>query len=139
MEVYIPKSFDQSPITPGVYKATITKSDLKRTKDNTKDMISLQFTISSNGPDPNEKTMGRKLFENLLLTEDSLWRADLVFKAATGKKIPEVLEPEKSYSTDEFYGFFSNLVINKEVILVVGVEVYEGKTQNKVSEVRSAS
>jgi hypothetical protein len=135
MKLFIPKDMGVKAISEAVYQGTISKVELRTSKKGDP-MISYEYTILSQGPDPEEKTIGRKVFDQSVLTDDVLWRHNIIVKAATGQEIPQLLEPEKEYSIDELFGAISNWVLNKNVILVIGKESYEGKENNKVKEVR---
>jgi len=139
MNVVIPnkEELQPKPVSEGVYKAQV-KMELKTSSTN-KPMIQYTFTITSQGPNPMEKTIGRKVFDNPVIQDDTLWRHDIYLKAATGLQIPDIVEPGTSVTEEEFYMILKNHVEGKEVAVVVGTEVYEGVARNRVKEVKSLS
>jgi len=125
------------PIATGIYKATVTDMKLEKTKETGKDMIVAELTIQTQGPNPPDmKVIGRKLFDNLVVDEKTMWKVSSFLKACTGRDIVDHFGQGEEMGIDPFYMKYSNLCINKEVVLVVTTEKYEGNDVNRVKEVR---
>jgi hypothetical protein len=91
--------------------------------------MSLELTITSNAPDGSADTVGRKLFDNITFTEESLWKANLVFNMVTGQDLPE-----NEYSPDELFDLIWNTVQNKGVMLELAVDTYQDQKRMKISK-----
>lgn len=111
MKVTVPESFAPPTIPPFVYKASITAIETKVASTGSL-MVTCEYTLLSEGNDPTQTTTGRKLFDNLVLSDAALWRANATVKAATGSNIPK-----GDYEVDELAGIISNLLLNKEVMV----------------------
>jgi len=129
------------PFSAGVYKGVVSSPlQLKKTKTN-KDMIVAEIIITSQGPNSTEKTIGRKLFENLVVADNMMWNLDNFLKACTGQGLLSHFNSGDNVEIDPFFMKFNNLCSGKEVILVVGVEkitdgARAGEDSNVIKEVR---
>jgi hypothetical protein len=129
------------PFSAGVYKGIVgTPMKLQKTKSG-KDMMVAEIIITTQGPNSNEKTIGRKLFENLVIAENMMWNLDNFLKACTGRGITEHWNEGDSLEVDPFFMKFSNLCCGKEVVVVVTVEKItdgpkKGEDSNVIKEVR---
>lgn len=137
MKINVPENMGPQPVPDFVYKASITKTEVKAALTGSL-MVVCEYTILSEGNDPTQNTVGRKVFDNLVLQESTLWKVNIAVKAATGQNIPK-----GDYEIDELAGLISNLLLNKEVMLKIGTEnikregvVTEDK-RNVVKEIRA--
>lgn len=130
MEITIPKKEDlmPKPISEGVYLANISKMEWEISKSG-KPMSNTEFTVISDGPDPNEKTKGKKLFEYIVIHPDTLWRVSEFLKNVCGKDIVDLFGVGEKVTENEIFMRMKNECLNKEVKLSVGIEMYkeEGK------------
>jgi hypothetical protein len=136
MKIHVPKGLGPQPVPGGSYRARISKVELGVTKSSGKDMINFEYTILSNGPG-GETTIGRKVFDNPVVQENTMWRINIPFQACTGEELPE-----GDYSIDEFFMIIKNSCLNKEVIVDVAVEIIKegaraGEETNKLTSVHS--
>lgn len=128
------------PISAGVYKAAVSEFRLDKTKTN-KDMITATLTVTTPGPNANEKTVGRKLSERLVISPETMWRVDNFLKACTGQGLLSHFSEGESLTPDVFFMKISSVCQGREVIVVVGVEKITegertGKDTNVVKEIR---
>lgn len=130
------------PVSAGVYKAVVgTPMSLKKTRDTNKDMMVAELVITTQGPNTGETTIGRKLFENLVVSPETMWVLDGFLKACTGQGLLEHWSEGESMEIDPFFMKFNNLCGGKEVVVVVGVEVIKdgprkGEPTNVIKEIR---
>lgn len=132
MFINIPKPEDllPKPVSAGVYQANVTGTNVKQTQKGDP-MISVEYTITSQGADPEEKTIGRKVFDNLIINEQSLWKIAIVVKALTGQDLPT-----GQMSVDEFINLITSAIQGKSCLIRVDTETYEGVVRNRVREVK---
>ena len=128
------------PISAGVYKANVSEFKFDKTKTG-KDMITATLTVTSQGPNANEKTQGRKLFERLVISPETMWRVDIFLNACTGQGLLTHFSSGEEISPDMFFMKISNLCQGREVIAVVAVEKITegeraGEDTNVVKELR---
>lgn len=123
----------QEPVPPGFYKALINEAKFKMSSTG-KPMIVVEYTLQSQSNETKMKTIGRKIFENLVITMDSLWRANNVVNAATGRDIPE-----KTYTQEELVQTIIAAVKGKAVLVKVETRTYEGALQNEIKEVKKSA
>lgn len=123
MDVRIPtqEELRPKPVSEGVYKAR-SKTTVKRSSTN-KDMIEVEYTLLSQGPNPTEQTIGRKVFENVVIAENTLWRVDQYCQALTSRGIYDLFQPGEQVSSEILAMRISNETNNKECVVTVGVEV----------------
>lgn len=119
------------PISPGIYRASSQAKVSKTPKGDP--MIVVEFTITSQGPNPSEKTIGRKVYENLPVMEKTLWKIAATVKALTGQDLPE-----GDVNLEEFCLMLTSALSNRDAMLKIDVENYEGKKNNKVKEIIAA-
>jgi len=112
----------------GLYKATFTGRKVSTSSQGNPQMR-LELTINSSSPAEGVETVGRKVFDNITFTEESLWKANLVFNVVTGSDIPE-----EEYSADELFDLIWNNVQNKQVTLELEEEQYEGRKRMRISK-----
>lgn len=129
------------PFSAGVYKGVVSNTKLEKTKTG-KDMIVLEITVNSQGPNTNEKTIGRKLFENVVISPETMWRVDIVLKACTGQGLLAHFSEGDNVGIDPFYMKVSGLCQGREVVIVVGVEKITdgdkaGEDRNVIKELRA--
>ena len=139
MQIVMPETFGSKPVAPGAYGAAITNVELKKTKDGTKDMALVEFTLTTQGPDPAEKTIGRKVFDNPVITEETLFRVNNLLKAATGQELNQIFTVGQPVTTEEIFMRVHNEILGRNVVVIVTQETYEGVTRNKVKEVKQVT
>ena len=139
MEIVIPDKKDlmPKPVSEGVYKCLITKMEREISKKG-KIMSNNEYTIQSQGPDPAEKTIGRKVFDYVVIHPDTLWRVSDFLKKACGKDIVDLFGVGEKVTEDEIFMRMKNECLNKEVLVAVTVEMYkeEGSTTDPVPQNR---
>lgn len=126
MFITVPDNLGVKPIPEGIYKAIVSGMGLK-TSSTGKPMIAITYTLI--GGDH----AGRKINDNIVLDENVLWRANILYSACTGKNIPA-----GQYSVDELFQLIQSGVLNKEVLVRLVIELYEGQERNRIKEVRKA-
>ena len=114
----------------GIYKAVISGRKVTTSKEAGNPLMQIEFTITSPGPDPKVETIGRKLWDNLTFTEQSIWKSNFLHVAVTGQDIPD-----KEFSSDEFFAYMWNVVQNKPVLLEVVEGSYNGQARMEISKV----
>lgn len=146
MKITVPEKFGIDPVAAGVYKALVSKTEVVTTEAKpgkaSKPMIKVEYTLQSQGPNPQEKTIGRKVFDNLVISEETLWRVDIAVRAATGAGIPK-----GDYEIDELVMKLTSLIENKEVMLRLDVEpakdksgqVVAGQFRNVIKETKAVA
>lgn len=118
----------------GIYRATITGRKIATSKSSGNPKMQLEFTLNSEGPNPAVKTIGKAVYDNLTFTEDSLWRANLLFNVVSGGQ--DI--PAADYTPDEFFNMLWNACQNKQLVIEITDEVYEGTARPKVSRYQAA-
>lgn len=110
------------PVEPGIYEARIN-SELT-TSANGKPMAKVTYTLS--GTNPSGKSVaGRKVIENIVFSNETLWKVNQPYKAIMGEDIPE-----GDFTVDELYGLFKETTENKRVSIEVIIEPYQDKDGN---------
>jgi len=132
MRVVVPKDLGTQPIPAGVYRAIYKKHTLSMSQQNNPVMWTT-FTVLSQGPSSEVNTVGRVVTSNLTFTEDSMWRANQLYRAVTGRD----LEPGE-YNAEELAEMIANAARTKEVVIVVDVDEYQGTKRNRITEIRPA-
>jgi len=133
MKIAVPKDLGYSPIPDGVYRASITGYKV-RTSEKGHPLIGLELTLLTESPDPNVSTVGRKVFTNLTMTEESLWWSNSFFRAVHGKDIPE-----GEYEVDELINLLTSHLLQGEVLVRIQEGTGpDGRKRSEVREVRRA-
>jgi len=132
MRIVIPNDMTLPPIPPATYRATISDQKYK-TSSSGNPMLVLTLTLKSQGPIPEIKTVGRKLPDMIPITEDTLWRLNMVFKACTGADLPA----GKDFSVEELISFVVSNVLNKEVVVLTDNETYQGTVRSRIKAYNS--
>jgi hypothetical protein len=127
MRIVIPQELSLPPIPPAAYRAKITAGKYK-TSSNGNPMLCLDVVLMSQGPVAEIKTVGRKLVDQIVIQEDTLWRLNLPFKACTGSDLPA----GKEFSVEELCNFVTSNVVNKEVVVSTDNETYQGSLRSKI-------
>jgi hypothetical protein len=127
MRIVIPNELTLPAIPPGAYKARISGYKYK-TSNQGNPMMQLELTLLSQGPNAEVKTINRKVVDMIPITEETIWRANMVFKACTGADLVAGTE----YSVEEFINYLAGNVVNKEVVINLDVEQYQGQIRNRV-------
>lgn len=134
MLINIPKSVGQNNVPPAIYKVLCTGVK-HRTSQAGNLVIQPELTIQNQGPDASVKTIGRKLFGNWTLTEDSLGIVNTGYKAFTGHDLPA-----GDFEVEQLIDMISNDILNKECLVQVemrtgtdGVERNDIKKYTKIS------
>jgi len=117
----------QDPVPAGIYQAKYNNHSLKDSKAGNP-TIWLTFVLETQGANPEIKTIGKKVVDNITLTEDSLWRANELYNAATGEDLPQ-----RAFETEEeFTAFLVAALQNKPLLLDISIGVYKGKPRNSI-------
>ncbi|MGW8177342.1 MAG: DUF669 domain-containing protein [bacterium] len=127
MRIVIPEQLSLPPIPPGAYRATITDTKYQ-TSQNQNPMLRLELTLRSQGPIAEVNTVGRKVFDRIMLMEEAMWRLNLPFKAVTGQDLPKGQE----FSVEELCNFIRSHVLNKDVVVNTDLEEYQGTMRERV-------
>lgn len=113
MRVKLPKSLNdvesssREPIDAGTYDAVISNITEKTGASSGKPYLSLELTVA----DSDEDFGGRKVFDNVSLSENALWKLKQLTDA-TG------IDIDDEFDTEDFLG--------EEVTIVVDIEQTEG-------------
>lgn len=112
----------------GTYRATITGRKVATAKSSGNPKMQLELTLNSEGPNKEVKTVGKCVYDNITFTEDSMWKANLLFSVLTGKDIPVA-----DYTPDELFNLIWNAAQNKSLIVEIADEVYDGVARPRVT------
>jgi hypothetical protein len=114
-----------SPLPEATYHVRVDKADFKLSREKQNPMASVQFTVF--GPEEAEEFHGRKLFENLMLSGEGMFRTRQLLEAA-GQNEDFVLE-----DTDQLIGLEVQAVVQleKERKDAASGEIYGAR--NKIS------
>jgi hypothetical protein len=99
----MPKS---EPVPEGTYSLRCDKADYKESKEKKRPMAECMFTIF--GPPEAEQYHGRKIFDNLMLSGDGLFRLRSLLEA--------------SGEDDDFVFEDTDQLVGREVAATIGVE-----------------
>ena len=113
----------------GLYKATITGRKIATAKSSGNPKMQIELTLNSEGPNTDVKTIGKCVYDNITFTEDSIWRANLLYSAVTGGQ--DI--PRADYTADEFFNLLWSVCQNRQLIIEVTDEVYEGVARPRVT------
>jgi hypothetical protein len=127
MRIVIPNALTLPAIPPGAYKARISGYKYK-TSNQGNPMMQLELTLLSQGPNAEVKTINRKVVDMIPITEETIWRANMVFKACTGTDLVAGTE----YTVEDLINYIAGNIMNKEVVINVDVEQYQGQMRNRV-------
>ena len=130
MEVKVPnaKLMRPDPIPVATYEASMTSAVPATAQGTGNPMLKVVFTLHSEGPNPEIKTIGRTVKDNLTITPESLWRINMLFLACTGKDLPEA-----NYSLEDFQNLVTGNCMNKQILVDTASEVYQGRPQSKIT------
>ena len=132
MKIHVPKDLSLPVVPPAVYKASVTGYKVKTSQEGNL-YILWEFTLLSQGPTAEVNTVGRKVFDQTTFTEDSLWRLHQLMEATTGKGLKE-----GDYEVDELVAYATSHILNKDVVINVVTDVYQGQNRTRVREFRKA-
>ena len=94
------------PLPEGIYHVRLDKAEYKTSKEKQNPMAAVQFTVF--GPEDQEQYHGRKLFENLMLSGEGMFRTRQLLEA--------------SGESDDFVLEDTEQLLNREVAAVVQLE-----------------
>lgn len=106
----------------GSYKAMITESEVKKTKGNDGEFLSLKIEIVDG------EFKNRKLFDNLNLWNKSEKAVEIATRSLKSIEVAVGLT-EKLKRSEQLH--------NKPMVIVVGQEQYNGETKNKIKGYKS--
>jgi hypothetical protein len=113
MKIVVSKEqLTQIPIPKAVYKA-VYKQHKKKESEAGNPTLWVTFSILSQGPGE-MNTVGKSVTDNITFSEDSMWRANDLYKAATG--------------SDMVIGAIRDV----ELALTVTIDTYKGQNRNKI-------
>lgn len=127
MKIVIPKELSLPSIPPGVYRATFTGHKY-RTTSTEKPALQLELTLKTQGPNPDVKTVGRKIFDLITLSEDTMWRLNMPFKAVTGVDLPAGTE----FSVEELIAFVTGSLMGQDVVINTDLREYQGTMRDNI-------
>lgn len=128
MDIHVPNSEElrPQPVPEGIYSALLESVKTSVTT-NGNPFISITFVLQSQGPGE-EKTIGRKVFDNVVVTPQTLWKVNQLYFSFTKQDLPE-----GDYSVEELVSLVTSaLHPNQNCNIKVAQELYEGVTRNKV-------
>lgn len=115
------------PVEPGIYEALL-RSELVESKTG-KPMVKVTYTLAGTSPS-GRSVAGRKVFDNIVLQIETLWKLNQPYKAVVGDDLPE-----GDFTIDELYGLFKEATENKRVSIDVITEPYEDRETNRVKTI----
>lgn len=115
MRINIPQNIGQNNVPPAIYKVRCTGVKSRNSQAGNL-VIVPELTIQTQGPDESVKTIGRKLFGNWTMTEDSLPVVNTAYKALTGRDLPV-----GDFELEELVLRISNDILNKECLVQVEI------------------
>lgn len=131
MKVKISKDLQLPQIPGAVYKVVLETGNYQLTKSQQtgNDLLKCKFTIRSQGP-TEVNTIGRKLpADNFTFTEDSIWKLDQMYAAATGEHLPE-----GEMELEDLINMVMTRVQGKELLARVELRVYKGSPRPSIAE-----
>lgn len=114
MKIYISPDLFSPTIPEGLYVAEVSDVQLQEASTGNL-MLRVELTLLSDAGD-GTKTKGRKIYDNFVLVEQSLWRLG-AFIGATGGELPA-----KEYTPDELLSAVRSIVQGKKVRVRIGIE-----------------
>lgn len=127
MRIVVPADLSLPLIPPGGYRARVSGYKVK-TSSSGNSYIFWEFTLMSQGPDEKVSTVGRKVFDQTTLTEESLWKLNQLYNACTGEQLPP-----GEYSEEELINFVTSRCLNREIFIKIEHDVYQGQTRVRVT------
>ena len=130
MEINVPnrKELIGSPVPGGTYHCKVTSMKPAMSSNNNP-MIEVELTIQSQGPDPEVKTQGRKLFDRPVIMEKSLWRHNKMTEACSGQSLPEGAATVESLTQ-----FTIEACLNKDVNITCVSRDHQGRQVTDVKD-----
>jgi len=133
MKISVPKDLNSFSVVPaGIYRAAVTGYKCG-TSAAGNPKISVEMTIQSDGPN-GEKTVGRKVFDNLTLTENALGIVDSKFKALTGDNLPV-----GDFEIDEFMNMITSRINGREAVIEVTITSGDNGERNNIKKMTAIS
>jgi hypothetical protein len=128
MRIVVPTDLSQSQVPPGVYKARFSSHKIGQSTTGNP-MLTFELTILTQGPNADVKTQGRKVFDRISITESSLWRLNLPYRAVVGNDIPPM-----DCEVDELMNHVVSALTNQEVIVAMSSKVGgDGVTRSEIT------
>lgn len=134
MRIVVPTDLNPPQVPPGIYKARISGHKVAKAKSSDNTLLQLELTILSQGPSADVNTQGRKVFDQIPITEGTLFRLNFPYKAVVGSDIPA-----REYSEEELINTVVGAILNKEVVISITHREYEGQLRTNVSGYKSAN
>jgi len=131
MRIVVPEHLSLPDVPGGMYSANASGFRVKVSLEGNA-YILWEFTLLSQGPSTEVNTVGRKVFDQTTLTEKSLWRLDSLLKA-TGN---EGLTAGQEFTVDELVAYSTARILNKNLIILITIEPYQGQNRVRVTEFR---
>lgn len=129
MIINVPKNLGNNNVPPGIYRVVCTGCKT-RTSAAGNLCLGPELTIQNQGPDDSVKTVGRKVFANWTLTEESLPIVNTAYKALTGQDLPA-----GSFEIDEFASLITSNIQNKECLVEVQLRTgQDGVERNDIKK-----
>jgi hypothetical protein len=132
MKIFISPETLTKNLTPGnggIYRATITNQKVA-TSGAGNPTLRLEFTLQSQGPNPESKTIGKSVWDSYAFTEDALWKINATYKAITGTDIPQA-----EYTPDELFLLLWNVTRGQTVLVTIEDELYNKEMRPRIKSI----
>ncbi len=128
MRVVVPPKDEMrpKPVTPAQYRFLYMKHTFTMASTG-KPMLYITYEIKSNGPNPDEVTIGRKFTEGYVMQEEMMWKLNGIHVAATGEDIPS-----QECDIEELINYVIGRVRNVEMSGQLIIDNYGGSPSNKI-------
>lgn len=109
------------PVEPGIYEARFNSEMV--TSSTGKPMVKATYSLFGVAPSGANVT-GRKVFDNIVIQQETLWKLNQPYAAVKGEDLPE-----GDFTVDELYQIFKDVTENAKLTVDVGTESYTGKDE----------
>ena len=129
MLINVPKDLGRpEPVMPGIYKVTVTGFKAETSKSGSGNMlIKPELTIQTQNDADGKKVMGRKLFDNWTVAEQSIGIWANNYKALTGEDLPT-----GQFELDEFVNRVTSKISGRECLVQIEVETKDDISRNRI-------
>ena len=128
MLINVPKDLGRvEPVMAGIYKAAVTGYKVEKSKSSENMIIKPELTIQTQNDADGKKVMGRKLFDNWTVAEQSIGIWANNYKALTGEDLPT-----GQFELDEFVNRVTSKISGRECLVQIEVETKDDISRNRI-------
>ena len=131
MLINVPKDLGKpEPVMAGIYKVLVTGVKVDQSKSGSGNMlIKPELTIQTQNDADGKKVLGRKVFDNWTVAEQSIGIWATSYKALTGEDLPS-----GQFELDEFINMITSKIQGKECLIMIEVETKEDVSRNRIKK-----